>query len=428
LLFIAAIWMIAGPEVALTLLALYAVVLAVGYLMQIPVQRKVLQAMKTGEQKHGLLVETIGAIETIRGVAGEGALRANYGHYVGKSAEAGQESRFYSGVSVHFSGFIQQLSGVVIVLIGMYLIEAREMSMGALMACVLLSSRAIAPIGMVASLVNKYHHARSAYRNLDRVMRLPVERPRDRKFLHRPSIAGNFALRGVEFAYPGTHRAVLQNVNLQIAAGEKVAIVGRIGSGKSTLVKLMIGFFEPARGTILADETDMRQIDPADLRRSVGYMGQDTSLLSGTVRGNIVMGRPQATDAEVLRAAELAGVHDFMRRHPAGYDAPVGERGEGLSGGQRQAVALARTLLMDTPVLILDEPTNAMDAGTEEKVLRNLEAFARDKTLVIVTHKPALLRLVTRVIVMDQGQVVMDGPRDHVWQALAGGRVAAAQE
>ncbi len=423
LLFVAAIWVIAGPQVALMLFGLYVVILIAGYLMQIPVQRKVHQAMKTAEQKHGLLVETISSIETIRGVAGEGALRAAYSHYVGKSAEAGQESRYYSGLSVNFSGFIQQLSGVMIVLLGMYMIEAKEMSVGALMACVLLSSRAIAPLGALAALINKYHQARSSYRNLDSIMRFPVERPRDKKFLHRPVLKGSFSFRGVEFAYPKTLRPVLQNINLDIAAGEKVAIVGRIGSGKSSLIKLMVDFFEPTKGSILVDDTDMRQIDPADLRRNVAYMGQDTALMSGTVRENIVMGRPHASDADVLRVAELSGVHDFIRRHPAGYDAVVAERGEGLSGGQRQAVALARTLLMDTPILILDEPTNAMDSGTEEKVLRNLDGYVKDKTLVLVTHKPSLLRLVTRIVVMDNGLVVMDGPRDQVWQALASGKL-----
>lgn len=425
LIFIAVIWLIAGPQMALLLLTLFATVLIVGYVMQIPVQKKVHQAMKTGEQKHGLLVETIGNIETIRGVGGEGALRANYGHYVGKSAEAGQQSRFYSGLSVHFSILIQQLSGVLIVLFGMYLIADKEMTVGALMACVILGARAISPIGQVAGLVNKYHQARSAYRSLDTLMRMPVERPRDKKFLHRPVLKGNFHLKDVEFAYPRTLRPVLQGLNVKINPLDKVAVIGRIGSGKSSLIKMLVGFYEPVKGTILVDETDMRQIDPADLRRNIAYMGQDTSLMSGTIRENIVMGLPRATDAEVLKVAELAGVHDFVRTNPMGYDSPVGERGEGLSGGQRQAVALARTLLMNTPVLILDEPTNAMDSATEDRVLRSLEGHAKNKTLILVTHKTALLRLVNRLIVVDNGRVVMDGPRDQVLQALAGGKVAA---
>lgn len=425
-IFIVTIWIIAGAKVATLLLALYIIVMLAGWLMQLPVHRSVHQAMKTGEQKHGLLIETITNIETIRGVGGEGALRDRYSHYVGKSAEAGQASRFWSGLSVNFSVFVQMFSGILIVLLGMYLIQDKEMSVGALMACVILSSRAIAPISQVAGLVNKYHHARSAYRTLDGVMRLPVERPRDKKFLHRPEIKGNFVFKGVSFSYPRTHQPVLDGINLQIQAGEKVAVVGKIGSGKSTLIKLMVDFYEPTQGTVLVDGTDLRQVDPADLRRNIAYMGQDTSLMSGTIRENIVMGRPQATDAEVLKVATLAGVQEFVRRHPMGYDAPVGERGEGLSGGQRQAVALARTLLMDTPVLIMDEPTNSMDTGTENGVLRSLLEYTKNKTVVLVTHKLALVRLVDRVIVMDNGKVVMDGPRDDVLKALAGGQVAGS--
>jgi ATP-binding cassette subfamily C protein LapB len=428
LLFVAAIWMIAGVEFAMLLLAFYAVVIVAGYLMQLPVHRKVHQAMKTGEQKHGLLVETLGNLEMIKGVGGEGQIRANYAHYVAKSAEAGQQSRFYSGMSVNFSTFIQQLAGVIVVLVGMYSVQDKHLTVGALMACVILSSRAIAPIGALAGLVNRYHQAKSAYRNLDGVMRQPVERPRDKKFLHRPVLKGHFQFRDMAFAYPRTTSPVLQGINLNINAGDKVAIVGRIGSGKSTMVKLMVDFFVPTEGTILIDETDMRQIDPADLRRNVAYMGQDTALMSGTIRENIVMGRPRATDEEVLKIAEMTGVHDFVRRHPMGYDAPVGERGDGLSGGQKQSVALARTLLMDTPVLILDEPTNAMDSGTEDMILRNIEQIIKDKTFILVTHKPALLKLVSRLVVMDGGRVVMDGPRDAVLQALAAGKVTVAKE
>lgn len=427
LFFIFAIWMIAGIKIALLLLSLYILVMIAGYLFQMPVSNKVRHALKTNEQKHGLLVETIASIETIRGVAGEGMLRDRYAHYVGKSAEAGQASRFYSGISVNFSAFIQQLSGVLIVLLGMYLIKDKEMSVGALMACVLLSSRAIAPVGALATLVNKYHQSRAAYRMLDSIMRLPVERPQNRQFLHRPLLKGNFQVNSVDFSYPDTHRSTLQNVSFSVSPGEKVAIVGQIGSGKSTVVKLLVNFYEPDQGTILVDGTDMRQIDPADLRRNIAYMGQDVTLMSGTVRDNIIMGRPQASDEAVLRAAELAGVHDFIRKHPMGYDALLGERGEGLSSGQRQAVALARTLLMETPILILDEPTNAMDSGTEEKVLRNLDPIIGDKTVIFVTHKPALLRFVSRLIVMDGGRVVLDGPRDQVLQTLASGKVAAVK-
>ncbi len=423
LLYVAAVWMIGGAGLAILILFFYAVVSATGYLMQLPVRRKVHQAMRTGEQKHGLLVETIGNLEMIKGVGGEGHLRDTYSHYVARSAEAGQASRFYSGMSVHFSIFIQFFSSVVMMLVGMYMVSERELTVGALMACVILSSRAIMPIGQVAGLVNRYHQAKSAFRNLDQVMQQPVERPRDKKFLHRATLQGNFTFKDVSFTYPRSPYPVLSNITLNIMPGEKVAIVGRIGSGKSTLVKLMVDFFVPSAGAILVDGTDMRQLDPADLRRNVAYMGQDTALMSGTIRDNIVMGNPSADDTHVLKIAELTGVHDFVRKNPLGYDAVVGERGEGLSGGQRQSVALARTLMMDTPVLILDEPTNSMDSGTEDLILRNIEGFVKDKTLILVTHKPALLRLVNRLILMDGGRVVMDGQRDAVLQALQSGKI-----
>lgn len=428
LLFICVVGFIGGAQIAVLLLVLYLVVMGVGYLAQFPVQRKVQKAMKTAEQKHGLLVETIGNIETIRGVGGEGALRAQHSHYVAQAAEAGQVSRLYSGLSVHFSIFIQQVSGVLIVLMGMYLIEAGDMSVGGLIACVLLGSRAIIPIGQIAALINRYHHARSAYKNLDTIMRQPIERPLNKKFLHRPHIRGDIQFKDVSFTYTGAQNPVLEGIHLSIRAGEKVAIAGRIGSGKSTLVKLMVDFYEPSAGTIMIDGADMRQVDPADLRRNVAYMGQETALMSGTIRDNIVMGSPHATDEEVLRIAQISGAHHFVSRHPMGYDAPVGERGTALSGGQRQTIALARTLLMDTPVLIMDEPTNSMDSSTEESVLKNIEGYVKDKTLILVTHKPALLKLVTRLVVLDNGRIAMDGPRDQVLAALASGQVKAVQK
>lgn len=424
LLFIVAIWLVASPSMALVLLLVYLIAIAAGWLAQIPVRRAVREAMHTAEKKHGLLVETIATHETIRGIGGEGPLRARYRRYLAAAAEAGQVSRYYSGLSVNFSLLLQAASAVLMVMIGMYLVRDRDMTAGALIASAMLAGRAISPVGMVAGLVNRYHQAKASYRRLDGLMHQQVERPIERNFLHRPQLAGGFALQGVDFAYPDNTHKVLSGVNLMINPGERVAVVGRIGSGKTTLIKLLVNFYSPTAGAVLADGTDMRQIDPADLRRQIAYMGQDTTLLSGTLRENITLGNPAASDADVLRVAELTGVHEFVRRHPQGYDAPVGEGGQGLSGGQRQAVALARTLLRDTPVLILDEPTNAMDGGSEERLLRLLEKHVIGKTLVLVTHKPALLRLVERLIVVDNGRIVMDGPKDQVWTALAQGQVA----
>lgn len=425
MLFLFVVFLISGP-IAAMLVLFYAAVVAVGVLTQLPVKRAVRSATNSAEARHGLLVETLGAIEMIRGIGGEGRLRSIYASLTAKAAEQGQVSRFYSGLGVNVSMFFQQVSGAVAVLIGMYLVKDGALTAGALIAAVILSGRVIAPIGQVAALINKFHHARSAYRNLDRLMTLPLERPMGQNFLHRPKLSGAFRLSDVSFTYgkPGAGPVVLDRVSFALRPGEKVGIVGRIGSGKSTIIKLMMRFFEPQQGGVFIDDTDIRQIDPADLRRNIAYFGQDTVLFSGTVRENIALGRPDATDEEILKAAELAGAHEFIRRHPMGYDAPVGERGGGFSGGQRQAIALARTLLTGAGTLICDEPTNAMDTMAEEMLINRLAGYVGDKTLVLVTHKPSLLRLVDRLIVLDQGRVAADGPRDAVLQALAAGKIA----
>lgn len=425
MLFLFVVFLISAP-IAASLVFFYVAVMAIGFLFQLPVKNAVARATGSNEARHGLLIETLSAIEMIRGIGGEGKLRALYAEYTGKSAEQGQASRFYSGLGVNISGFFQQVSGAVAVLIGMYLVKDGDLTAGALIAAVILSGRAIAPLGQVAALINKFYHARGAFHSLDQIMAMPLERAADQTFLHRPHIKGSFHFKDVSFSYTkaGSGVMALDHVSFAIAPGEKVGIVGRIGSGKSTIIKLMLHFYEATEGSILVDATDIRQIDPADLRRNISYFGQDTILFTGTVRENITLGKPEATDAEVFKAAELAGVHEFIRRHPLGYDAPVGERGAGFSGGQRQAIALARTLLTNAPVLVCDEPTNSMDAMAEEMLISKLQAYNKDKTFVLVTHKPSMLRLVDRLIMVDQGKIIADGPRDAVLEALGAGKIA----
>jgi len=217
----------------------------------------------------------------------------------------------------------------------------------------------------------------------------------------------------------------LRNVSFNIKGGERIGVIGRIGSGKSTLIKMMAGFYEPDQGTIRVDETDLRQIDPADLRRNMAYVGQDTTLFTGTVRENISLAYPDASDEAVLKAAELAGVHDFIRKHPMGYDAPVGERGEGFSGGQKQAIALSRAFLANPNILICDEPTNAMDTQSEEQLIKNLMSHAKGKTVILVTHRHSLLQLVDRLLLVESGRLIADGPRDQIIAALNKGQFAA---
>lgn len=410
-----------GGPIAALLFVLVMVVIAVGAFLQVPLRNLVAKTVHGAEARHGLLVETIHGLETIKAVGADGRLRARYADLVAESATLAQSSRFISALGVNIATVLQQSATVIAVLIGMYLIEDRAMTMGALIACVLLGGRAIAPIGQVAGLMTRYHQTRSAMKTLDTFMQKPVERPAHAPFLHRPSLNGKITFENVHFAYPGTDRTVLQGVGFTINPGEKVGLVGRVGSGKSTVARLVMGLYDPAQGSLLADDTDYRQIDPADLRRSMAYIAQDIVLFRGNVRENIAIAKPQASEDEILEAAKLSGVHDFIARHPMGYDAPVGEGGSGLSGGQRQAVALARAMLMNPSMFICDEPTNAMDLQAEEAFIRHIRERVRDKTLLLVTHRQHLLSLVDRLIIIDQGRIVADGPRDEVLASLAQG-------
>jgi ATP-binding cassette subfamily C protein LapB len=230
----------------------------------------------------------------------------------------------------------------------------------------------------------------------------------------------------VKFAYPNRSDSAIEGISFKISAGERVALIGRVGSGKSTIQRLIMGLYQPTDGAVLLDGIDLRQLDPADVRRNVASVSQDVTLFQGSLRENITFGLPFADDSAVVAAAEVAGLTDFINRHPRGFDMPVGERGESLSGGQRQGVGLARAVLHNAPLLLLDEPTSAMDFSTEAQITTKVTAFASDKTVVLVTHRTSLLALATRVIVIDGGKVVADGPRDRIMEALASGRIARA--
>ena len=295
--------------------------------------------------------------------------------------------------------------------------------MGALVACVMLSGRAIAPMGQVANLVISFHQASTALKGLNDIMDLPSERSDGQQFVHRDELEGAIEFQNVSFAYPGQEQRALDRVSFSVKPGEKVALIGRIGSGKSTVEKLVLGLYEASEGSVRIDGIDINQIDPVDLRRNFGYMPQDIMLFAGSVRDNIVIGAPQTEDAQLVAVAKLTGVSDMVNRHPQGFDMQVGERGAGLSGGQRQAVAVARSLIHDPNILILDEPTASMDNSSEEQIKKMLTEYSQEKTMLVVTHKMSLLSLVDRIIVMDAGRVVADGPKESVLDALKQGRL-----
>ncbi len=418
LLFIFVIFVLA-QDIGLIVLALMAVSLVVSLLIQIPLAKHVRNATRASEIKHGLLVESIYGLEGIKATNAEGKVRAQYTAHVAQSAKESQESRFYSALSVNASVFIQQISVVFIVLTGTYMIADLQLLTGALIACVMLSSRALTPVTQVANLMSRYHQAKQSFKQLNAIMALPTERPAGQDFLHRDTLDGHITFENVSFTYPETNIKVLDNINFKISPGERVGLIGRIGSGKSTIARLMVKLYEPEEGAILFDQTDGRQIDPADLRNKIAYIPQDVTLMRGTVRDNITMGYPQASEEDIIRASKAAGAHDFIGTHPHGYDLPVGERGEGLSGGQKQAIALARALLIKPNIFVCDEPTNAMDMQSESHFAKIMQEQTKDKTFILITHRMSLLPLVDRLILIEKGKIVADGPRDDVIAALS---------
>lgn len=422
LLFLGMIAWLGGPLVAVPL-ALMPVVVLYGWWAQRRLRVLVQQTMRQASQKQATVVETLTGYETVRSVGAAGPIQRRWEQVIGAMARLGMRSRLLSSSVINVAGLAVQLSSLGILLYGAHLVIDGDLSVGALIACVMLAGRALAPLAQVAALLVRFDQSMAALRSVDQIMQLPLERPPERNFLHRPALHGGIEFSGVSFAYPGQQVAALDNVSLRIAPGERVAVIGRIGSGKSTLEKLILGLYQPSAGAVLLDGIDLRQIDPADVRRNIGYVPQDVMLFFGSLRDNIALAAPQADDESVLRAAELAGVMAFASRHPAGLEMPIGERGEGLSGGQRQAVAIARGLLLEPPVLIMDEPTNAMDNSTEEQFKNRLQTLLDGRTLLLVTHRASLLSLVSRVIVMDGGRIVADGPKDQVLEALRGGRL-----
>ena len=424
-LFVAIVWLIGGPIAIIPAIAIPTVIVA-GLLIQLPLKRVTSQTFKEAAQKHGLLVESINGLETIKSAGAEGQIQRQWEQFVGATAQSTTKARFYAAFGVNIAALAQNLTTVGIVIFGVHRIGEGLLTVGALVACTIITGRAMAPLAQVAGILTRYHQARAAYHALTTVMEMPTERPASTRFLHRPSFKGQIAFKNVSFAYPGDKIQALDNVSFQISAGERVGIIGRVGSGKTTIEKLVLGFFEPDSGTVLIDGVDLRQVDPVDLRRNIGALLQDIVLFDGTLRDNITLGAAHTDDDMVLEAAHLAGVESFAKRHPLGFDAYVGERGSHLSGGQRQSVALARALLHDPPILLLDEPTSAMDNAAENRLKQQLGTVLAQKTLLLVTHRTSLLSVVDRLIVMDGGRLVADGPKNEVLSALASGQIRGA--
>lgn len=425
LLFVIVIGWIGWPMVipfvvGITLLLLYS----------LTVQRRMHALAETtyraSAQRNATLVEGLVGMETVKAMGAEAVIQGKWEKSAALVASVGARLRLLAATSSNGALWVQQMVSLSTVIIGVYLISEGELTMGGLIACYLLSSRAMAPIGQVAGLLVQYHSAATAFESLEELMQRPVERPQDKRFLSRPLLRGDIEFRNVSFAYGEGEMPALREVSFTIRTGERVGILGRVGSGKTTLEKLILGLYQPTGGAVLVDGIDLRQLDPAELRRNIGYVPQDVTLFYGSLRDNIVIGMPEAGDDKVLRAARIAGIADFVDAHPHGYGMLVGERGESLSGGQRQGVAIARALVADPPILLLDEPSASMDHASEEALKQQLRAHGAGKTLIVITHRTSLLDLVDRIIVIDAGRIVADGPKAQVVDALRQGRIGRA--
>ena len=389
------------------------------YFAKAKLQESIKQSYDASAMKNGVLIESLSSIETLKSLGATGYSQWKWEEATSKIADRSINSKTISASITTVTSFLLQLNTVAIIIVGTYLIGEKMLSMGALIAVVIISSRAISPMGQVASLLSTFHHTKVSFNALDEIMNMPVEHPQGKKFVNRPEYKGNIEFRNVDFSYPNSDKTSLSNVNFKINAGEHVAIIGKIGSGKSTIQKLLLSLYVPDEGAILIDNIDIKQLDPTELRKNIAYVSQDVLLFNGTVKENIVYRVPHIEDEKIIEAAQVSGVMDFINKHPKGFDMPVGERGAFLSGGQRQSIAIARAILQNYPIVLFDEPTSAMDSSTEAQFIKNIKEYLKGKTMVLVTHKTSLLSLVDHIVVMEDGKAALTGTKEVVFEKLS---------
>lgn len=416
-LFIVVIGIIAGP-LFLVPLILAPIIVVVGYAMQKPLMQAVKESMAESAQKNAMLFETVVGLEAVKLAAAEGNKQRNWEQLTDRASRTAVKMRRMSAWAVNLAGFFSSMATVFLVIGGVFMISEGMITMGALIASSMLLGRALAPFAQLASLMTRYNQTKESLKQLNELMQKPVERPAGRAYVAKPHFDGKIDFRNVTFRYGEKGVPAINDMSFTINPGEKIAIIGAVGSGKTTLLRLLCNMYEPSSGSIQIDGSDVRQIDPGDLRRNIGTVQQHPTLFYGSIRENITMGHETAPQRAVMRAAEIAGVMDFLRNTELGLDTPVGERGERLSGGQRQAVAIARSLLYDPKIILLDEPTSSLDPASEARLIKHMEVIFREKTVVLITHKGSMLSLVDKVMLMDQGGIVDFGPRDEIIRKL----------
>lgn len=420
ILFVGVLFIIAGP-LAWIPLAMLPLMLLIGFGLQRPLDRAMKRLQAESAARHGVLIESLAGIETVRATGAEARMQTAWERSVAATARSGEDVHFWSSLSLTSANSAQQLTSLLLMVVGVFLILDGKLSVGALVAANMLAGRVLSPIAGIASVITRGTQTFSALKAIDRIMSLERERSPQRSYVSRRIDEGRIAFENVTFAYPGAPGNALEKVTFKIEGGEKVGIIGRVGSGKTTVGRLLLGFYDAKDGRILVDGVDSRQYDPSDLRAGIGFAMQDTDLFFGKLRDNIAFGKPEATDEEILSAARLSGVESFIAGHPMGYDMPIAEGGRSLSGGQKQAIGLARVLIRKPRILFLDEPTAHFDIRSEQEFLERLKGLRDERmTVVISTHRLSLLNMVDRLLLFDNGRLVADGPRDKVLAILQG--------
>ncbi|CAM4194641.1 MULTISPECIES: type I secretion system permease/ATPase [Shewanella] len=397
------------------------IIIAYTLIMQPRLKAAIEESNKFSGLKHGHLIESLASIESIKSSGAEGLVQKSWQQMIGHTANWQLKVKKISTSVTNVANFTVQLSVVCVVILGVYRVADNDISMGGIIAAVILSSRAISPMAQLAGLMTRGNHTASALRQLDQIMTQEDEFENKGHLVSKQRLKGQINADHVSFNYPGSERPVLHPMSLSIAPGERIAIIGRNGSGKSTLAKLLVGLYQPTKGSLRYDGLDSAQIHPTDLRRNFGYLPQDITLFHGTIRDNILFGTRQVTEHQLIRAVQLSGVNQFTDIETEGLDQQVGEGGQSLSRGQRQTIALARATLNDPPVLLMDEPTASLDARAEKQFIRAMKNVSKERTLLLITHKMHLLNLVDRIIVLDRGHLVADGPKEQVLNQLAKG-------
>jgi ATP-binding cassette, subfamily C, bacterial LapB len=420
LLFLAVIIGLGGPLAWVPAIAVALAVVA-GLAVQWPLAKHMRENLREASLKHGLLIEALDGIETLKAVNGQSRMQNSWENYSAAAASSSMKSRMLSSLALSFVSYIQQIETVVLVVWGVYLIHAGAMSQGALIGIVMLARQVVSPMAQVVGLAVRFQQAKASLESLNKLMKEPADHDPKQRYLSRSRFDGAILAEGLQFVYPHQKLPAVDQVTFKVQPGERIAIVGRIGSGKSTLLRLLNALYLPTRGSVYADDIDLRQIDPADIHHNIGLVTQDCKLFHGSLRDNLTLGVSHASASRLLAVCKVTGLDKVIARHPQGIDMLLGEDGAGLSGGQRQLVALSRCLLAEPPVLLMDEPTSSMDAQTEAAFVAQLKQMSVHRTLIIATHRISLLELVDRVIVMDQGKILADGPKGKMLQMLSAG-------